>query len=125
MKIGKFEITKKIKIVAIVALAAILLIAAILGIGAIVGTGTNAVAWKNTTKTPKVMYYSEYLGTVERNIPSTMENGGLPEYPKYGYTLKSVLGDANVSKRNELISESWQLCSVNTSIGNDAYPKKT
>ena len=51
MKIGKFEITKKIKIVAIVALAAILLIAAILGIGAIVGTGTNAVAWKNTTKT--------------------------------------------------------------------------
>ena len=38
MKIGKFEITKRIKIVAIVALAAVLLIAALLGIGAIVGT---------------------------------------------------------------------------------------
>ncbi len=114
MKIGKFEITKRIKIVAIVALAAVLLIAAILGIGAIVGTGTNAVAWKNTTKTPKVMYYSEYLGTVERNIPSTMENGGLPEYPKYGYTLKSVLGDANASKRTELIRESNLMTTSNT-----------
>ena len=113
MKIGKFEITTPVKAIFIIALSAIVLITAFLGIGALAGTKQAVADW-NTTRTPKVMYYSEYLGTVQRNIPSTMGNGGLPEYPKYGYTLKSVLGDANISKRNELIRESKLMTTSNT-----------
>ena len=66
MKIGKFEITTPVKAIFIIALSAIVLITAFLGIGALAGTKQAVADW-NTTRTPKVMYYSEYLGTVQRN----------------------------------------------------------
>jgi len=118
MKIGKFEITRAVKAVFIVALSAILLIAAILGIGALVGNGKEARAQSFTTKTSKVLYHAEYLGTVERNIPKTATNGGLATgYPEYGKNMSDVLGAANADKRNALISENGRLCTVNTTNG--------
>ena len=74
-----------------------------------------------------VGYSAEYLGTAERRIPERTHDEGLPEYPKYGYTLKSVIGTSaeKVAARNALISESWVLSSVNTRIGSDGFPKNT
>lgn len=127
MKIGKFEITTPVKVIFVIALSAIVLITAFLGIGALVGNKKAVAEW-NTTKASKVTYYSEYLGETARNNGKgapQISNGGLPEYPKYGYSLNSVLGGDNVAARNALISESWTLCTVNTRIGTDGYPQNT
>lgn len=74
----------------------------------------------------RVSYESEYLGTVERKIPEVSDEG-LEAYPKYGSTLNSVIGssDEAVSKRQALITESWNLASTKTRIGSDGYPKNT
>lgn len=76
--------------------------------------------------TSKVEYETEYLGTVKRNIPE-ISNEGLEAYPKYGSTLKSVIGssDEAVAKRQALITESWNLASIKTRIGSDGFPKNT
>ncbi|MDE6656474.1 MAG: M60 family metallopeptidase, partial [Anaeroplasmataceae bacterium] len=71
-------------------------------------------------------YETEYLGTVKRNIPE-VKNEGLEAYPKYGSTLKSVIGssDEAVAKRNALITEAWNLASTKTRIGSDGFPNNT
>ena len=71
--------------------------------------------------TTKVEYYGEYLGTVERKTPETYQDGGLAsDYPKYGYT-KSL----TEAEREAIIAENWNLCTINTRIGTDGYPKNT
>ncbi len=74
----------------------------------------------------KVGYQAEYLGTTERTIPQEVSDGGLvadgtiSKYPTYAYTL-----GLNDTQKRALISESWSLCTVNTRIGSDGYPKNT
>lgn len=58
----------------------------------------------------KVGYSAEYLGTVERNIPAQTQDGGLEQYPRYGYTL----GGLTTEQKNELIAENGTLCAVGT-----------
>lgn len=74
----------------------------------------------------KVDYETEYLGTVKRTIPE-VSNEGLEAYPKYGSTLKSVIGSSDeiVKKRQAIITEAWNLASTKTRIGSDGYPKNT
>lgn len=64
------------------------------------------------------------IDTVARNIPAEAQNEGLAAYPKYGYTLKSVIGtDADkVAARNALIKESAYLASANTSHNSGSSP---
>lgn len=68
--------------------------------------------------TTRVGYSSEYLGTVERKLPTLVSDEGRSTigYPKYGYTLKECLGtDADkVALRNAIIGESSYLTTVNT-----------
>ncbi|MDE6565767.1 MAG: M60 family metallopeptidase, partial [Clostridia bacterium] len=70
-------------------------------------------------------YTAEILGTVDRNIPKTTSNEGIVTnpnmYPTYGYTPRGI----TEQDRRELINEAWQLCSTNTRIGSDGYPKGT
>ncbi len=92
-------------------------------VGGGLGVGSFENAYKNRTK---VGYKAEYLGEVRRNIPTETSDGGLvsngtvKEYPKYGYT-------ANYSEAQKIavIGESWTLCSINTRIGSDGFPKGT
>ncbi len=71
-------------------------------------------------------YSAEYLGTVERKIPVESKDGGLvkdgviAQYPVYDHTLSLT-----AEQKNAIISESWSLCSVNTRVGSDGYPKNT
>ncbi len=89
-----------------------------------------ANAYPSTTK---VGYETEYLGTVDRNIPAQYQdeglvaNGTISAYPTYGRTLSSVIGSdpTRVAARNALIAESWGLCTINTRIGTDGFPKNT
>ncbi|MDE6967819.1 MAG: M60 family metallopeptidase, partial [Clostridia bacterium] len=72
----------------------------------------------------QVGYYGKILGNINRNIPKETKNEGfvdLQYYPKYGYTPKGL----TETLRKNLISEAWQLCSINTRIGSDGYPKNT
>ncbi|MDE7106610.1 MAG: M60 family metallopeptidase [Anaeroplasmataceae bacterium] len=74
----------------------------------------------------KVNYETEYLGTVKRTIPE-VSNEGLEAYPKYGSTLKSVIGSSEeaVAKRDALITEARNLSSTKTRIGSDGFPQNT
>ncbi len=68
--------------------------------------------------TTMVGYSAEELGTVKRNVPTTTQDEGLPSgYPKYGYTLSSVLGTTEEKKkmRDALIAESSYLAATGTS----------
>ncbi len=88
---------------------------------------SNNKIYSNPYKTTtRVDYETEYLGTVKRNIPE-VSNEGLESYPKYGSTLKSVIGggDEEVKKRQALINEAWNLTSIKTTIGSDGTPKNT
>ncbi len=69
--------------------------------------------YKNTTM---VGYSGRIIGEVERNIPEKTRDEGLGVYPKYGYTLSTVIGNssANIKARNALISESNYLCANGT-----------
>lgn len=67
--------------------------------------------------TSAVGYYGKVLGTVKRNKPvSEVKDEGLPEYPKYGYTLSSVIGSTEdkTKARDALIAESAYLCATGT-----------
>lgn len=71
--------------------------------------------------TTKVQYHAEYLGTVKRNVQTTMRDGGLATgYPKYGYT-KNLTEEERIA----VINENWNLCSIHTRIGSDGYPRNT
>ncbi|MDE7208336.1 MAG: M60 family metallopeptidase [Clostridia bacterium] len=105
--------------VAVVACLAILL-TMILSIRACTsgGKGTYADIFKNTTE---VGYSAEYLGEVARKIPTEMKNGGLAQgYPTYGSTQ-----NLTTEQKNAVILESWKLCSIDTRIGSNGYPKGT
>ena len=66
--------------------------------------------------TTEVGFASKQIGTVERNVPKRTRDEGLGAYPKYGYTLSTVIGmDADkVALRNALIEESDYLCAYGT-----------
>lgn len=68
----------------------------------------------------RVPYYAETIGKYQRVKPiAGIHNEGLcPEYPKYGYTLRSVIGGDNIDKRHNLISESSYLAAYGTSTAN-------
>ncbi|MDE5654320.1 MAG: M60 family metallopeptidase, partial [Clostridia bacterium] len=81
----------------------------------------NSTYTRPYLNTTEVGYSAEYLGEVDRNIPTEMKNGGLAQgYPKYGYTQSLT-----TEQKNAVILESWKLCSINTRIGSDGYPKGT
>lgn len=81
-----------------------------------------AYEYKTTTQ---VGYEMEELGTVKRNIPTTMKNEGLPAYPQYGSTLRSVIGSEQDKQdaRTALIEESNYLTTSDTRNGGGAYQK--
>ncbi len=72
----------------------------------------------NNKTTTAVGYYSETIDTVKRNVPKQTNDEGLPSgYPKYGYTLSSVLGNTSekIALRDALIKEAAYLCAEGTS----------
>ena len=64
-----------------------------------------------------VGYHGSIIGTVERNIPKTVRDEGLGVYPKYGYTLSTVIGSEKdkLNARLALINESSYLTATGTS----------
>ena len=105
--------------VAVVACLAILL-TMILSIRACSSGGTDAYSRPYLSNT-QVGFSAEYLGEVDRKIPTEMKNGGLEQgYPTYGYTQ-----NLTPAQKNAVILESWQLCSIDTRIGSDGSPKNT
>lgn len=70
----------------------------------------------NTPATSKVGYSGKVIGEVERVVPQKTRDEGLGVYPKYGYTLSTVIGnsDDKVAARNALIAESNYLCATGT-----------
>lgn len=125
------EKKKKMLTVFISAVSIVLMIAIVLGIvigvkscnrNGIGGVG-DALTYPYKATTP-IGFFSQVLGTTERVKPvAEIRNEGLPEYPKYGYTLTSVIGtdDDKVAARNALISESRYFTSENTRIGSNGY----
>lgn len=87
-------------------------------------------------------YNATILGNVKRNIPTETDtllgkesefDNSDPKapndfvkdakyYPKYGYTPQGM-GDSTI--RKQLVNEAWKLCSINTRIGSDGYPRNT
>ncbi len=63
-----------------------------------------------------VGYYGKVIGTVERVVPKKTRDEGLGVYPKFGYTLSTVIGngDEQVRGRKELIEESNYLTATGT-----------
>lgn len=78
---------------------------------------------KNETR---VSYGGEILGTVARNIPTEVKNGGLVDsgaiksYPTWGKSQSY-----NAEQKAVVINESWGLTSTTTQIGTDGKPKNT
>ncbi len=72
----------------------------------------------NTDKkgTTAVGYSNQTIGTVERNIPQNSRDEGLGVYPKFGYTLSTVIGSSeeNIAARKALIAESSYLTATGT-----------
>ena len=111
---------KKIIIICVAAVACCaILLTMILSIRACSSTG---VAYANPfMNSTTVGFSAEYLGEVERKIPTETKDGGLAQgYPKYGYTQALTQ-----EQKQAVINESWQLCSIDTRIGSDGYPKNT
>ncbi|MDE7452855.1 MAG: M60 family metallopeptidase [Clostridia bacterium] len=67
-----------------------------------------------------VGYYGEVIGTVKRNIPKNTRDEGLGVYPKYGYTLNTVIGSdkGKVAARDALGTESAYLAAWGTAGAN-------
>ena len=63
-----------------------------------------------------VGYSAQQIGTVERKIPTKTRDEGLGAYPKFGYTLSTVIGsdDDKIAARNALIAESSYLTATGT-----------
>lgn len=98
-----------------VSLCILALVAVILLIVRMNSKNNKIFAYEYKTST-QVGYDEQYLGAVKRNIPTTMKNEGLTAYPKYGYTLNSVIGTSQdrVDARNALLSESRYLTTTTT-----------
>lgn len=112
----------------IAALSGALVILLIFGVALGVGLGgcAKGAAYGFSYKSAqKVGYYAKTTGTVERVKPvSEVKDEGLSAdgYPKYGYTLSSVLGDGNASKRDALVAEACYLTAYGTWNGfNDRF----
>ena len=70
--------------------------------------------------TTAVGFSSKVIGNVDRKKPVTeVRNEGFPEYPVYGYTLKSVIGTGanEVAARDALIAESVYLMAKSSGDG--------
>lgn len=108
---------KKIIIISAVALA-VIIVAIVLIVVLTRGSGMSGDVFQNKYVTiTKVGVSGEYLGTVARDIPTEVKDGGLESgYPKFGYTLGGVLGttEDKVAARTALIAEANSLCTVNT-----------
>ncbi len=62
-----------------------------------------------------VGYYGQQTGTVKRVIPEKTRDEGLGVYPKYGYTLSTVIGGGEKeAMRTALINESSYLTATGT-----------
>ncbi len=91
------------------------------------GSDASTVYKPDNPQVTKVGYNAEYLGTVERKIPTAAKNEGLvaqgkiPRYPTYGSTVSMT-----TEQKNAIINESsWYLPTINTRIGSDGFPKNT
>ncbi len=111
---------KKIVIICVAAVVCIaILLTMILSIKACTANSESYLRpYLNTTT---VGFSAEYLGEVDRKIPTETKNGGLAQgYPKYGYTQK-----LSNEEKNAVIAESWSLCSTETRIGSNGSPRDT
>ncbi len=118
------------KLRTLVAVAASVAMCGILaaGVGLMSACGSSSGdGFKNAYQsTTRAAYQAEYLGTVKRNIPKEMHDGGLPSgYPKFGYQLREVLGtgEEQVAARNALIREANSLTTKQTWNGGGPYEK--
>ncbi len=70
----------------------------------------------NVSSTTAVGFYSQQIGEVDRAVPETTRDEGLGVYPKFGYTLNTVIGSSeqNLAHRNALIQEANYLCANGT-----------
>lgn len=70
----------------------------------------------DTKSTTMVGYSGRVIGEVERNVPNNTRDEGLGVYPKYAYTLSTVIGSGKdqVAARNALIAESNYFCATGT-----------
>lgn len=74
-------------------------------------------AYDNNFKTTTMVGFSgQQIGTVERNVPEKTRDEGLGVYPKFGYTLSTVIGNGQEQRaaRSALIAESNYLCATGT-----------
>ena len=117
---GGARVSRKVKIIAIVLAAVVFVGALTIAIALLFKScgrsmyDTYDTAYKSVTK---VGYYSTELGTTKRVKPvAEAKNEGLAEYPEYGKSLQSVLGDSEEqrAKRNALINEASYLTTTNT-----------
>ncbi len=71
---------------------------------------------ENGSTTTAVGYDGKQIGTVERSIPEKTRDEGLGVYPKFGYTLSTVIGSEpdKIAARDALIAESNYLCATGT-----------
>ncbi len=75
-----------------------------------------------TTTASKVGYYAEYLGNVERNIPTETSSEGLcARYPVYGTTL----ANATSEEKANILAENQKLLSANTYVGSSPVNNAT
>ncbi|MDE7440226.1 MAG: M60 family metallopeptidase [Clostridia bacterium] len=118
----------KVKIIAIASAVLVFLVALTVGIVLLFKSCGGSVddfpdssavdfydsSYKSTTS---VGYSSTQIGTTKRVKPvSETKNEGLNEYPEYGKSLESVLGDSaeQMAKRAALINEASYLTTTNT-----------
>lgn len=91
-------------------------------------TAGNPVTVNHYKNATQVGVSYEVLESVEPVKPVSeprdeREHYGIAEYPTYGRTLSSVLGDANAAKRSALIAENAYLCAQGTAnAGSSAFP---
>lgn len=85
--------------------------------------GANGAFANPYANTSKVGYYAEYLGTVDRNIPTETKNEGKvadDRYPVFGYSVKNITAEEKAG----LIAEARILMAYGTKEGG-ATPKSS
>ncbi len=111
------EVSRKQMAIVLAVIAGVIIVTLILGIALGVKSCSNfsKTFRYEYTNASVVGFSSKTLGETDRYKPvKEIKNEGLPAYPKYGYTLKEVLGEENAYRRDELIYESSYLTATGT-----------
>ena len=85
------------------------------------GAGNQEAYTASYSNETRVSYSGEILGTVDRNIPTEVKNGGsVSSYPVWDHTK-----NYSTEQKQAIINESWGLTSIDTQVGSDGKPKNT